>query len=847
MKLNHTKLLQFIQNYKQLLQSSEYDEMYKWAATKNFTENWNENAPDMAVMIDRSLDDKVGNNLWAGQNYFPKRMLLEMARFDGRKVSAMFKSLFDESLDLEKRVLTFWEDAENMSSRAFPSKSVYQDSRAIMVYLGLRFPDKYPLYKYKMFREFARMVEWHEPALKGGKDDRFKPVRRYLDLCKVVREVLENDREVLDLHRARLNPSVHFTGEYGALLTQDFIYCTAYFGKEKPAEDEEAEPIFENPNPTVWLFAPGANAHLWQEFQQQGIMAVNFHPELGDLRQYPDKIAVGEKLQSLAQTATEKVMDRMACWEFAFVIRPGDIVIAKQGRKSYLGWGIVRSDYRFEPQRPDFQHIRDVEWMKIGEWAADFPLVTKTLTDISKYPEYAQRLKILLDIEIDDFEETPPNFEEKQFWWLNANPKIWGIDQTKIGQTQTYTSHNDKGNKRQKYKYFTQVKPGDIVVGYETTPVKKIKALFEITEALHAHPTEGEVISFRKTLDLRQPIDYDLLQNLPDLENCEPLRNNQGSLFWLREEEYDVIRDIIDTAHAEAEAVEKSAQSYSRADALRDLFLSEEMFDKILRVLRQKKNIVLQGAPGVGKTFVAKRIAKAMLGKDDERKICMVQFHQSYSYEDFVMGIRPNSAGGFMRRKGVFFEFCERAQNDPASDYFFIIDEINRGNLSKIFGELMLLIEADKRGDEHKIPLTYSEPGEKFFIPTNLHFIGTMNTADRSLAMVDYALRRRFAFLDLEPEFGARFAEFLGSKNMPEKLVADIQNRLAKVNEQIAKDENLGKGFRIGHSYFCNGSGTSPEQWYHDIVEMEIAPQLREYWFDDEDKANDAVQILLRT
>ena len=609
----------------------------------------------------------------------------------------------------------------------------------------------------------------------------------------------------------------------------------------------DEEPISENPNPTVWLFAPGANAHLWQEFQQQGIMAVNFHPELGDLRQYPDKIAVGEKLQSLAQTATEKVMDRMACWEFAFVIRPGDIVIAKQGRKSYLGWGIVRSDYRFEPQRPDFQHIRDVEWMKIGEWAADFPLVTKTLTDISKYPEYAQRLKILLDIEIDDFEETPPNFEEKQFWWLNANPKIWGIDQTKIGQTQTYTSHNDKGNKRQKYKYFTQVKPGDIVVGYETTPVKKIKALFEITEALHAHPTEGEVISFRKTLDLRQPIDYDLLQNLPDLQNCEPLRNNQGSLFWLREEEYDVIRDIIDTAHAEAEAVEKSAQSYSRADALRDLFLSEEMFDKILRVLRQKKNIVLQGAPGVGKTFVAKRIAKAMLGKDDERKICMVQFHQSYSYEDFVMGIRPNSAGGFMRRKGVFFEFCERAQNDPASDYFFIIDEINRGNLSKIFGELMLLIEADKRGDEHKIPLTYSEPGEKFFIPTNLHFIGTMNTADRSLAMVDYALRRRFAFLDLEPEFGTRFAEFLGSKNMPEKLVADIQNRLAKVNEQIAKDENLGKGFRIGHSYFCIASGTSPEQWYHDIVEMEIAPQLREYWFDDEDKANDAVQILLRT
>lgn len=611
-------------------------------------------------------------------------------------------------------------------------------------------------------------------------------------------------------------------------------------------DQEEDESITDYNRPVVWLFAPGAGAHLWNEFQQQGIMAINFHKELGDLRQYPDKMAIGEKLQLLENTTTEKIMDRMACWEFVSAIKPGDIIIAKQGRKSYLGWGFVRSEYRFEPNRPTYQHVRDVEWMNIGKWAADFPLATKTLTDISKYPKYVQRLKVLLDIDVEDYEENLPTTEGKQFWWLNANPKIWSIEQTKIGQTQTYTSHNDKGNKRQKYKYFTQVKPGDIVVGYETTPVKKVKALFEITEALHTHEIEGEIITFRKTLDLPQPIDYDILKNLPDLEYCEPLLNNQGSLFRLTEEEYDVIRDIIDTSQTEAEVQEKSAQPYSKADALRDLFLLEEMFDKICGVLRQKKNIILQGAPGVGKTFVAKRIAKAMLGKDDERKICMVQFHQSYSYEDFVMGIRPNSAGGFSRRKGVFYEFCERAQNDPGSDYFFIIDEINRGNLSKIFGELMLLIEADKRGES--IHLTYSEPGETFYLPKNLHFIGTMNTADRSLAMVDYALRRRFAFLTLEPEFGEQFAAFLKRRDIPEKLIASIQKNLAKVNEQISKDENLGKGFRIGHSYFCNSSanGTSPEQWYHNIIEYEIAPQFREYWFDDTDKADDAIQILLK-
>lgn len=612
-------------------------------------------------------------------------------------------------------------------------------------------------------------------------------------------------------------------------------------------ELEEAPAISQNVD--YWLIAPGENARLWEEFYEQGIVAIGWD-KLGDLRQYPDKFAIGDRINEVEGVDGRRMNDQLACWEFVHAIKPGDIVISKAGRASYLGWGIVSSDYRYEPERSEYPNVRSVEWQAKGVWESDFPLVMKTVTGISKYPHYVRKLKALLGIEAGAEETLTISSETgQQFWWLNANPKIWGIDQTKIGEAQTYTSHNDKGNKRQKYRYFTQVKPGDIVVGYETTPVKKIKALFEITEALHQHPTEGELFSFRKTEDLRQPIDYDTLKGLPALKDCEPLHNNQGSLFQLTEEEFDVIRDIIDTKITEAEQAEKTAKPYTKEDALKDLFMGEETFDRMVRALAYKKNIVLQGAPGVGKTFVAKRLAQYLIKKEDPWKIRTVQFHQSFSYEEFIMGIRPNEDGKFDRKKGLLYEFAERAQADTANPYFLIIDEINRGNLGKIFGELMLLIEADKRGKKHEMPLMYSKDDESFYLPENLHFIGTMNTADRSLALVDYALRRRFAFIDLDPEFGERFEAHLHKKDIPAKLVSRIIQNIKTVNQGIENDLNLGKGFMIGHSYFCqleNLEGwASPEDWYRDIVEWELAPQLREYWFDNSDKANEAVATLL--
>jgi 5-methylcytosine-specific restriction protein B len=290
-------------------------------------------------------------------------------------------------------------------------------------------------------------------------------------------------------------------------------------------------------------------------------------------------------------------------------------------------------------------------------------------------------------------------------------------------------------------------------------------------------------------------------------------------------------------------------ESISLEDAMKGAFLSSEKVQRILDLLTLKKNVVLQGAPGVGKSFISKKLAYALIGSKDSNRIEMVQFHQSYTYEDFIQGFRPGD-NGFDLKNGLFYQFCKRAEHEPDKPYVFIIDEINRGNLSKIFGELMLLIESDKRGPEWKIPLTYSRDiSEQFFVPENVHIIGLMNTADRSLSLVDYALRRRFAFVTLEPEFESEaFARTLGAEGASEGMISKLVARMTALNERIAADvANLGPGFCIGHSFFCSPpiNNLYDDAWFEQVVRFEIEPLLHEYWFDDPNTVNQLVSELL--
>ncbi|MDZ4058031.1 MAG: AAA family ATPase, partial [Polynucleobacter sp.] len=288
-----------------------------------------------------------------------------------------------------------------------------------------------------------------------------------------------------------------------------------------------------------------------------------------------------------------------------------------------------------------------------------------------------------------------------------------------------------------------------------------------------------------------------------------------------------------------AATTEAAPPSYTLDDALETLFIERPMAEDLMLLWRAKKNIILQGPPGVGKSFAAQKLAFALIEAEDRARLGFVQFHQSYSYEDFVEGFRP-TASGFELKPGKFVEFCRRAEADPNRNYVFVIDEINRGNLSKILGELMLLIESDKRDTRWAMPLASGKV--PFHVPSNVYIMGLMNTADRSLAVVDYALRRRFAFIDMVPNLDApKFREQMEGAGLGKSLVDTIVQRVGALNREIIDDvANLGPGFAIGHSFFCAApaKGEDDYAWYTRVIQTEIVPLLREYWFDAPTKAD---------
>ncbi len=444
----------------------------------------------------------------------------------------------------------------------------------------------------------------------------------------------------------------------------------------------------EGTNIRYWLYSPGDNARLWDECFNQGIMVLGWD-EIGDTQDYSTKESLRLKLVDALGGSSSCKNAAHAVWQFSNEIKPGDIVFVKKGMHLIVGKGVVTGDYEYRPERAEYRKVRKVNWTDNGEWPHPGQAAMKTLTDITPYTEYIEKLNNL-------FEDEP-------------------------------------------------------------SPV-------------------------------------------------EP---------------------------------ETSIDPYGEEDFLAEVYLSEDDYRALVALIQNKKNVILQGAPGVGKTFAARRLAYSIMGEKDKSRVRMVQFHQSYSYEDFIMGFRPTEAG-FELKKGAFYNFCKEAEIDSENDYYFIIDEINRGNLSKIFGELFMLIENDKRGVQ--LQLLYSN--EKFSVPENVYIIGMMNTADRSLAMLDYALRRRFAFYEMHPGFEADgFVAYQEGLDSP-KFNALI-DCVKALNERIASDDSLGEGFCIGHSYFCNLKEASNEA-LTGIIDYELIPLLKEYWFDEPSKVKEWTDRLKR-
>lgn len=774
-------LVQYKQNFVSKLWG---EEKYKWEAVKWFQDNWDVNAPDFAEMLNRSLDKTY--NLLASANNFPKGMIVGFAKSAPEEVRAIFLSLYDESKDVYERINAFkMQSTVLLEKYGNGAAQHYQYENAISTYLWLRFPDKYYIYKFGEVKTVASELESDYRFKKGAYADN---IRNFLKLYDEISVALKEDTELVNLFQSQLTDTCYPDPELKTLTIDVGFYISRYYSQKEAT-----------PDTTSWYgadFDPGLSVEDWSKLLKD---------------------------ETVFTTGALEIMKRMK--DYGGMASCTQLAVKYGETKNFYNSGSVALARRICESTGITPSTRDdgsTQWWTIlytGRDAGkdeDGSFVWKLRDELSAALDKAD----LSGIEL--YVAAAPGEQDRGYWWLNANPKIWSFADIAVGEVQSYTLYNENGNKRRIFQNFLDAKAGDMIIGYESNPVKQIVAIGRVSAE-----QDGEKLFFEKVEGLTSPIDYATLRECPELERMEYFQNPQGSLFKLTRGEFDFILDLIREENPVAQ--EASIDAYTKSDFLDEVYMTEKRYENLVAVLRNKKNIILQGAPGVGKTFAARRLAWSMMGEKDDSRIEFVQFHQNYSYEDFMMGYKPVD-DGFELKYGIFYRFCQKAANQPDKEFFFIIDEINRGNMSKIFGELLMLIEKDYRGT--KATLAYN--GLSFSVPKNLYIIGMMNTADRSLAMIDYALRRRFSFFEVEPGFDSEgFIHYQNGLN--NETLNELINKVKDLNREISLDKSLGKGFCIGHSYFC-GRDVCTEEWLHSIVDYDILPMLSEYWFDDANK-----------
>ena len=642
-------------------------------------------------------------------------------------------------------------------------------------------------------------------------------------------------------------------------------------GEPMTASDKDAQTT-EQQERGYWLYVPGEGAGKWEEFRGAGIMALNWD-RIGEPTSYPNEEAVIEALEAgYGDWGGRPTGAAGMIRDFTRTMRPGDVVYARRGPTEIIGRGVVRSEFRYDDARPAYRCVRDIEWTHVGSWPLDRRVGAVSLQRVTENTSYnpAQLESLFRDWNssgastasvraqgVGDSKQAKKH--ELQHWlytpgegaarWEEFRTAgIMALNWDRVGDLASfpdkeslldalYTHYGDWGGRPRKaadsvWDYIHAMKPGDIV--YVRRSFNEIVGRGVVRSD---YRYDEDRSSFRAVRDvewthvgswpLEQRIGRLMLQRLT--ENTKYTPDQLNALIGIEDSHSSA---SVDERRGNND-LDEADEHYTSADFLDEVFLRPEDVEQMLGLLRRKKNLILQGAPGTGKTFAAKRLAYALMGQTDDSRVEVVQFHQSTAYEDVVVGLRPTAEGGFAAAEGVFARFCRRAAADPGRDYVFIIDEINRANISKAFGELLMLIEAEHRGEALRLPVS----GELLSVPKRLHIIGMMNTADRGLALIDYALRRRFAFFEMRPALDhpgfLRHVEAVGSSRL--EALVDVVRRL---NQRIVEDEALGPGFQIGHSYLClpaagpeNPAGMDAD--VTSVVRYELEPLVREYWFDN--------------
>lgn len=784
--INKEKLRRAIEDYKKDFGERFKDEKYKWEAVKHFQDNWDIEAENFSAMLKNALS-KTGNLLVASR-WFPEGMIEQFATEEPETVREMFIELFDEEQDIYVRIDAFKNKSNELLLKyGNGASNHYQDEHAISVYLRHYYPDRYYIYKFGEMKKVASVIDADYTFKKGDYENNFKNGQK---MYEEIRLELLNDSKLADMLFAELSDDCYQDRELNILAGDVGFYIDKFYS-EKPIAPEATE-----------------NKSDAQILLKKKYQWVNFYSELADA-----------------------------------------LLPYKNDRQALMS--ILKKIYSEVGMNYPFKERGETDYDDICPFTT-FSAFNKGIKDknrIALLKQFATHFSLKEDVPV-EFDGIPVTMNlSSSFFAYKENrgehdiDNLWNLFEKAL----SYSKDSSETNR------------AEFINAYDTV-IKQKQVKWNITMGLYwirpntfinldstnrafvqnSANLSDDFAEIFKNLDNGVPSGEEYIsmceQANAELSSGNYDYNNFPELSYAAWTSFKNDSDD-DSAETDEDTTENENEAYTKDDFLNDVFMESKEYDRLVGLLEMKYNVILQGAPGVGKTYAAKRLAYSIMGEKDENRIKFVQFHQSYSYEDFIQGYRP-SKDEFELVNGAFYKFCKEAEEDNERPYFFIIDEINRGNLSKILGELMMLIEKDHRGE--RLNLLYSN--EEFCVPKNIRIIGMMNTADRSLAMMDYALRRRFAFYSFKPAFkNPKFIDYQESKK--NKKFSNLIDAVEKLNEEIANDDNLGKGFEIGHSYFCTDEDITDE-WLNNVIEYEIKPLISEYWFDEPEKARNQIDEL---